>query len=393
LTLKSPTNEKASHLIGIYSNLDEELDDAFRFLQPALESNEAILLIIDESLDRSLVYDRMKEEWNITTDEINALENKGDLIIVSSSQWFQPDKGRKTLDRELIGHSWNELVTKLSRNRKRAVRAFISTCLFFRLGIRREFLEFEYLIPPQINYPLIIVCAYQATDLQTYLTREEIRTLCSCHSLLSVSNRYSIIDEPPINEHILLLYDNEDQRDKLAAEYINEGLKRGQLCAYASVMNPDSRSLNDTLKSRIVDFDNNIREGNLLLVKLSTHYIGALAGDLEPFNAMERELTERARSRQDKHVRIVADCAGFLYENKHFDECVELEQWWHQKPFEGSYLCPFRNSLCDKFPYNYHKYRVFGNHDIIIDEHGSLIGCYIPRASTSINSILHLSVA
>lgn len=392
MTLIPPANEKASRLIGIYSNLDEELDDAFRFLKPALENNEAILLIIDESLDKKIIYKRMQEEWNIGEGEINALENRGDLIIVTSSQWFRPDKGG-TLDRKRIQHSWDELVRKLSRSRKRAVRAFVSTCLFFRLGIKREFLEYEYLIPPQIDYPLTVVCAYQATDLLAYLTKEEIRTLCSCHSLLSISNHYRIIDDPPINEHILLLYDNEYERDKLVAEYINEGLKRGQLCAYASVMNPDIRTLNNTLKSRIVDFDNNIREGNLLLVKLSTHYVGALTGNLEPFDTMERELTERAKIRQDKHVRIVADCAGFLYENKHFDECVELEQWWHQKPFEGSYLCPFQNSLCDKFPYNYHKYRVFGNHDIIIDERGSLIGCYIPRASTSINSILHLSVA
>lgn len=392
MTLIPPANEKASRLIGIYSNLDEELDDAFRFLKPALENNEAILLIIDESLDKKIIYKRMQEEWNIGEGEINALENRGDLIIVTSSQWFRPDKGG-TLDRKRIQHSWDELVRKLSRSRKRAVRAFVSTCLFFRLGIKREFLEYEYLIPPQIDYPLTVVCAYQATDLLAYLTKEEIRTLCSCHSLLSISNHYRIIDDPPINEHIVLLYDNEYERDKLVAEYINEGLKRGQLCAYASVMNPDIRTLNNTLKSRIVDFDNNIREGNLLLVKLSTHYVGALTGNLEPFNTMERELTERAKIRQDKHVRIVADCAGFLYENKHFDECVELEQWWHQKPFEGSYLCPFQNSLCDKFPYNYHKYRVFGNHDIIIDERGSLIGCYIPRASTSINSILHLSVA
>lgn len=392
MTLISPTNERANRLIGIYSNLDEELYDAFRFLEPALENNEIILLLVDDSLDRSTVYNRMKEVWNISADEIDAMEDKGELIVVTSSQWFQPGK-RRTLDRGLIEHSWNELVTKLSRNRKRAVRAFVSTCFFFRLGMKREFLEFEYLIPSKIDFPLMVVCAYQTSDLLNYLTKEEIRTLCSCHSLLSITNHYNIIDDPPNNEHILLLYNNEDERDKLAAKYINEGLNRGQLCVYASVMNPDTRSLNDTLKARITDFENNIKEGNLLLVKLSTHYVGALAGDLEPFNAMERELTDRAKIRKDKHVRIVADCAGFLYENKHFDECVELEQWWHQKPFEGSYLCPFRNSLCDKFPYNYHKYRVFGNHDIIIDEHGSLIGCYIVRASISINSILHLPVA
>ncbi|MGH9913397.1 MAG: hypothetical protein ACRD4W_13205, partial [Nitrososphaeraceae archaeon] len=77
MTLISSTNEKASRLIGFYSNLDEELDDAFRFLKPALENNEAILLIIDESLDRSIIYKRMQEEWNIGAGEINDLENRG----------------------------------------------------------------------------------------------------------------------------------------------------------------------------------------------------------------------------------------------------------------------------------------------------------------------------
>ena len=80
MTLISPTNEKASSLIGIYSNLDDELDDAFRFLKPALENNEAILLIIDESFDTSMIYKRMEEEWNISAGEINDLENRGDLI-------------------------------------------------------------------------------------------------------------------------------------------------------------------------------------------------------------------------------------------------------------------------------------------------------------------------
>ena len=393
MTLKSPTSETGSRLIGIYSNLDEELDDSFRFLKPALENNETILLIIDESSDRDSIHKRIEEEWNIGVDEINELENKGDLTVVTSSEWYLPDGIGKTIDKERVQQSWADLVTKSFKRGKRAVRVFVNTSLFFRLGMEKEFLEYEYLVPSKFDFPLIAVCAYQATNLSTYLTKEEIRTLCSCHSLISMTNHYDIIENPPVNEHIALLYDNEDERDTLAANYINEGLKRGQLCVYASVMDPDSENMNNTLKSKIVDFDNNIKEGNLVLIKLSSHYIGALVGDLEPFNAIERDLTDKAKIRQDKHVRSVSDCAGILFENKHFDECVELEGWWHQKPFEGSYLCPFRNSLCDKFPYNYHKYRIFGNHDIVINEHGSLIGSYIPRTSLSINSILHLPVA
>ena len=73
MTIISPTHERANRLIGIYSNLDEELYDAFRFLEPALENNEIILLLVDDSLDRSTVYNRMKEVWNIGADEIDAM--------------------------------------------------------------------------------------------------------------------------------------------------------------------------------------------------------------------------------------------------------------------------------------------------------------------------------
>ena len=78
MTLISPTNERANRLIGIYSNLDKELYDAFRFLEPALENNEIILLLVDDSLDSSTVYNRMKEVWNISADEIDAMEDKGE---------------------------------------------------------------------------------------------------------------------------------------------------------------------------------------------------------------------------------------------------------------------------------------------------------------------------
>ncbi|MGE5662654.1 MAG: hypothetical protein ACM3X1_10465 [Ignavibacteriales bacterium] len=151
----------------------------------------------------------------------------------------------------------------------------------------------------------------------------------------------------PTNERanrLIGIYSNLDKELYDAFRFLEPALENNEIIL---LLVDDSLDRHDTLKARITDFENNIKEGNLLLVKLSTHYVGALAGDLEPFNAMERELTDRAKIRKDKHVRIVADCAGFLYENKHFDECVELEQWWHQKPFEGSYLCPFRNSLCD----------------------------------------------
>ncbi len=113
-----------------------------------------------------------------------------------------------------------------------------------------------------------------------------------------------------------------------------------------------------------------------MIINLSSYYVAALTNDLNPFDKMIEDLVQRTNERQDKQVRIVADCAPFLYQNKHFDEGVELEKWWHQRPLEGSYLCPYRKSTVDTFPYDYHRYRMFANHDLIIDEHAEIIGSF-----------------
>jgi DNA-binding HxlR family transcriptional regulator len=388
-----PPTKTDNGLIGIYSNLDQELEDALGFLKPALKNNEAILLIINESWDKDSVYNLMREKWNMSADQIKELENKGGLDVVTSAEWYLARGRGWAPDIELIHQSWANLVTKSIKLGKSAMRVFVSTSTLFSLGVEKEFLKYEFLLPSTFGFPIIGVCAYQTYDLSTYLTKAEIKTLCSCRSLISMTNRFDIIENPPVNEHIILLYNNEYERDTLVAHYINEGLKREQLCIYASVVNFDDGTLNETLRSKIVDLDKNIKDGNLVPVNLSSHYAtAALTGDLEPFKVLQTELTDKAKNRRNKYVRLVGDLVGFLFENKGFDECLELEKWWHHKPFEGSYLCPYPNSLCDKLPYDYHKYRVFGNHDIVVDGHGTSLGSYIPRTSLSNDSILHLPV-
>ena len=65
----------------------------------------------------------------------------------------------------------------------------------------------------------------------------------------------------------------------------------------------------------------------------------------------------------------MSDCAGFLFENKHFAQCESLESWWqHQKPFEGSCMCLYPKSLFEKYPFNLHKnYAILKQHDSVID--------------------------
>ena len=398
-------SEKGSHILAVYPNKDKELEDAMHFLTTGLESNEVVLLIVnDEDTSKQEVQERIHRKFNITYDEIKKLQTKGDISIVTSSEWYlsnniggvsSDDGGSRRgsvstqpqliVDKEMVRQSWTNLLKNAVGRGKAGARVFASTSPFFRLELAKEFLDYESMLPSKFDFPITVICAYQASDLSSYESSEEIGKLSLHHSNIYIGNKYDVLESPPKHGHIAVLYDNEDYRDTLVTDYINEGLKRRQLCVYASI-----RCHNDVhlkkIKSRIIDFDNNTKDGNLLVIDLSLYYVAALTNNLNPFDKLKDDLIQKTKCRQDKHVRIVADCAPFLYQNKHFDECVELEEWWHQRPIEGSYLCPYRRSLIDTSPHNYYRYRVFANHDTIIDEHAQIIGSFVWRQYDNTNN-------
>jgi hypothetical protein len=45
----------------------------------------------------------------------------------------------------------------------------------------------------------------------------------------------------PSNEHIMLLYSSDDERNNAAVNYINNGVKSGYQCIYASINAPHKR--------------------------------------------------------------------------------------------------------------------------------------------------------
>ena len=164
-----------------------------------------------------------------------------------------------------------------------------------------------------------------------------------------------------------ITYETNIEIVRAVADYLNEGLRRGQLCVYATVRYRDDGHIEE-FGSHITNFKENVENGNLLVVDLAPLYISALLGDLMPFEDARKLFVERAKDRADKHVRFVGDGTGFLFKNRHFDECAMVEEWWQEKPFEGSYLCPYEKKVFDSFHHEMHSKRaVFHAHDIIID--------------------------
>ncbi len=88
---------------------------------------------------------------------------------------------------------------------------------------------------------------------------------------------------------------------------------------------------------------------------------------MKAFEEIKRLFSEKIRNRIDKHVQFIADGNGFLFKNRHFDECKIVEEWSQEKLFTSSYLCSYPKQLCDAFPYDMHsKDAIIKIHDITI---------------------------
>jgi len=138
----------------------------------------------------------------------------------------------------------------------------------------------------------------------------------------------------PSSEHVMFLYNNDDARNNVAVNYINEGLKNGFLCIYASVGAYDSESSSNisNLTPNIENYKENIERGELRIVDFKPYYESALNLDFSPFKNLKKELEETLKHRKDigkkDAILVFADVACFLSLNKLFDECEILEWWW-----------------------------------------------------------------
>jgi hypothetical protein len=196
----------------------------------------------------------------------------------------------------------------------------------------------------------------------------------------------SILLNPPEEKHIALIYENKEQLNPSIAMFINEGLKRGQFCVYATVYYRDAGHIAE-FAAHINNYEENVKAGNLLIVDLAPFYISALTGNMTPFDEAKKLFTEKAMDRTDKHIRFVGDGTGFLFKNRHFDQCAMVEEWWQEKQFPGSYVCPYEKKYIDGFPHEIHSNRsVIDTHDIIVNAVTNVLEYTANEAELNISS-------
>ena len=394
--LDSSLVKPSNHILAIYPNRRQKLDAAFRFLKDGLLNNEAILLITDE-INKEDAITRMEKDYT-EFDVLNLLE-KGVISILSTGQWhfindpFDGDrtqtKWKKAVEESLL----NDFLPGNSSKKGKTcgLRAFGDTKSFFNKDRSLRYdnnifssvdklVEYECSLKKRFPFPLKVICAYEEADI-VQLNNLEFKSLLKHHGVFH-KDSIKELAYPLQNAHIMLLYNNQQDLNDAYITYINEGLAQGQLCVFASVLLQNNDFLKD-ISSRIINFEENVQNENLMLVDMAKYYIQAMMDNLQEFDNLKNKLMDKVRNdkkRNDKHVRLIDDCSEFLFKNKHFEECINLENWIHQKRFEGSVLCPYSKSLFDQFPYYYYLFRVFHSNDIVIDSHGNFLLDYVKNS-------------
>ncbi len=182
------------------------------------------------------------------------------------------------------------------------------------------------------------------------------------------------------NEHIMLLYEDRNKRNNFIIDIINEGLKNGCLCIYASVGIDNSKSISliDRLSSRIINYEENIQNENLKFLNSKPYYESALKGDLTVFERLKSELEyilykRLSEGKKDK-ILIVGDVACTLYETRNFKECIDLEEWWQEVHSDWKrnnkdiiVVCPHPNYIFKKESEQNIKNQIVNFHDATID--------------------------
>ena len=182
------------------------------------------------------------------------------------------------------------------------------------------------------------------------------------------------------NEHIMLLYEDRNKRNNFIIDIINEGLKNGCLCIYASVDIDNSKSISliDSLSSGIINYEENIQNENLKFINSKPYYESALKGDLTVFEKWKSELEyilykRLSEGKKDK-ILIVGDVACTLYETRNFKECIDLEKWWQEVHSDWkrnnkdiTVVCPHPNYVFKEESEQNIKNKIGNSHNATID--------------------------
>ena len=370
-----------SHVLGIYSSPQRKIEEGLEYLRIGFEeNNEAILMITDE-LTKEEIRNEIIKKWNISRDHLVDLEKNAIINIKNSRKFYL---STNITDRDRINKQYSDLAYKSIKKGKRGLRIFGDMKVFFEQGYGKYVIEFEKLFPPLNDFPMIGICAYDLDDFKK-LDQESRKILFNHHNLHLTNNLYrNIFDDSThqLTEHICMYLDMESQLSSFLPitnsllRYLEEGLQQNQLCVYLSMNILE----NDNIKMMYSQVSNlKFQQEDFMIIENSDdYYINAVCENLKRFEDLKKLIFEKAIRYNKKDIRIVSDIPNFLFKNKHFDQCVALEEWWDQTIEDLNkrhglnilLLCLYDSNNFHNSSFKYHRHRINDNHSIVCDSDG-----------------------
>ncbi|UCE16174.1 MAG: MEDS domain-containing protein [Candidatus Bathyarchaeota archaeon] len=148
-----PTN----HLIFVYDNPEAKYNVLFNYLKVGLDKGEAGLYVASDE-DPSQIREAMKR-FGIDVEEY---KKTGGLSIIRYEDIYIADEEFSVAH---TMNSWDKVYRRALKNGFKGIRVTGETAWFFKRKLIPELIEYERSLSRCLDIPMIVICAYNASDL------------------------------------------------------------------------------------------------------------------------------------------------------------------------------------------------------------------------------------
>jgi hypothetical protein len=175
------------HVMYTYSSTDDKIKDAIEFLKIGIKNNETTLLLLDKDIQES----SLKSQTLLHDDiDIDKVQNNGLLRIAYSEDWYfsttqknnTNNKNKVSIDKEKVYEKFFNFADQATKKEgKKGLRIFGMMDCFFEHDLIDEIVDYDCMIPPKFNKPILSICAYKDKHIAK-LSEDQIRRLVLTHT-------------------------------------------------------------------------------------------------------------------------------------------------------------------------------------------------------------------
>ena len=385
-----------NHIFAIYPNKDMEIDDCFSFLKQGLDNNEFVLIVLEEPSIHKL-YLKIYSEFG--KDNTKRMGNSNSVVITSLSHWYHYHYSNFNAERFFA--EWEKIVSNAKKMKRKGLRVFVEADASLIERFENALIKFDEILQSYLSFSITTIYAYKRKDIER-MNPHQYALLSLNHGLVwtdglnsSSSGNNDLFRNPFRNHYICLAHSDKitkklskdlmtvddkelflnDTMTKALSDFINEGLMQGDRCIYGTARIGND-SVSNQFLNNIIDYKEKVKNHNFQLIDLSEYYIDSLSNNIAPLENFIGYLRKESMHSVSGKIRFVCDCAGTLFKNKYFEQCIALENWWIRNlPKNVIRLTIYPALLFSQTPYKFKVKSILSNSstsliisDLLIDQ-------------------------